>query len=274
MDITLLLEMAADGFGDRVAVGPRSGGLDYATLLDRARRAAQWVQDQEVAHVAMVDQNSEAVPVALFGAAVAGLPFVPVNYRLADDQLRAILPRVAPAVVVVDAAAVGRVSGIDGLDRHHPRRLLDARARRRPPSDAAPWRPRRASPCCCSPAARPASRRRRCCATATSTSYVMSTVEFMGADEDEGALVSVPPYHIAGVSAVLARVYSGRRIVYLPQFDARGVGRPAPATRASPTPWWCRPCSAASSTSSRRRASRPAGAAPPVLRRRAHADRR
>ena len=40
MDITLLLEMAADGFGDRVAVGSRSGGLDYATLLDRAARRA------------------------------------------------------------------------------------------------------------------------------------------------------------------------------------------------------------------------------------------
>ena len=31
------------------------------------------------------------------------------------------------------------------------------------------------------------------------TSYVISTVEFMGADEDEAALVSVPPYHIAGI---------------------------------------------------------------------------
>ena len=34
------------------------------------------------------------------------------------------------------------------------------------------------------------------------TSYVISTVEFMGADEDEAALVSVPPYHIAGISAI------------------------------------------------------------------------
>jgi acyl-CoA synthetase (AMP-forming)/AMP-acid ligase II len=32
-------------------------------------------------------------------------------------------------------------------------------------------------------------------------------------------LVSVPPYHIAGVSAVLSSVYSGRRIVYVESFD-------------------------------------------------------
>jgi acyl-CoA synthetase (AMP-forming)/AMP-acid ligase II len=40
----------------------------------------------------------------------------------------------------------------------------------------------------------------------------------MGADEDEAALVSVPPYHVAGITAVLTSVYAGRRVVYLPAF--------------------------------------------------------
>ncbi len=52
------------------------------------------------------------------------------------------------------------------------------------------------------------------------TSYVLETVEFMGADPDDAALVSVPPYHIAGIAAVLTSVWSGRRLVYLPQFTA------------------------------------------------------
>src|SRR6202034_2803959 len=51
------------------------------------------------------------------------------------------------------------------------------------------------------------------------TSYVMETVEFMGADAHDAALVSVPPYHIAGIAAVLTSVWSGRRLVYLPQFS-------------------------------------------------------
>src|SRR5581483_1728453 len=50
-------------------------------------------------------------------------------------------------------------------------------------------------------------------------SYVISTVEFMGADEDHAALVSVPPYHVAGMATILTSVYGGRRLVYLPQFD-------------------------------------------------------
>jgi len=52
------------------------------------------------------------------------------------------------------------------------------------------------------------------------TSYVLGTVEYMGAGDDEAALVTVPPYHIAGIAAVLSSVYSGRRIVYLSAFDA------------------------------------------------------
>src|SRR3546814_20596436 len=42
------------------------------------------------------------------------------------------------------------------------------------------------------------------------TSYVMSTVEFLGADEEEAALVSVPSYHIAGISAILTSAYGGQ----------------------------------------------------------------
>ncbi|MFP5307102.1 MAG: class I adenylate-forming enzyme family protein, partial [Gammaproteobacteria bacterium] len=50
------------------------------------------------------------------------------------------------------------------------------------------------------------------------TSYVLQSVEFAAAGEDEAALVSVPPYHIAGVSAALTSVYSGRRSVQLASF--------------------------------------------------------
>ncbi len=50
-------------------------------------------------------------------------------------------------------------------------------------------------------------------------SYILSSVEYAGAGDDEAAIVSVPPYHIAGVSSVLSSMYSGRRVVHLEQFD-------------------------------------------------------
>ncbi|MEY2942572.1 MAG: hypothetical protein RLY97_586, partial [Pseudomonadota bacterium] len=45
------------------------------------------------------------------------------------------------------------------------------------------------------------------------------TVEFAGADESDAALVSVPPYHIAGISALMSSIYAQRRIVMLPAFS-------------------------------------------------------
>jgi fatty-acyl-CoA synthase len=51
---------------------------------------------------------------------------------------------------------------------------------------------------------------------------VISTVELRGAGEDEATLVSVPPYHIAGISAQLSSTYAGRRVVQLEAFDPAG----------------------------------------------------
>ena len=61
-------------------------------------------------------ESSPALPVALFGAAWAGLPFVPVNYRLADDRLRAIVERQTPAVLLCDPGTEHRFDGIDGVE--------------------------------------------------------------------------------------------------------------------------------------------------------------
>jgi acyl-CoA synthetase (AMP-forming)/AMP-acid ligase II len=52
------------------------------------------------------------------------------------------------------------------------------------------------------------------------TNYITQTVEFGSAGTDDAALICVPPYHIAGVGAVLSNLYAGRRMVYLPRFDA------------------------------------------------------
>jgi acyl-CoA synthetase (AMP-forming)/AMP-acid ligase II len=51
-------------------------------------------------------------------------------------------------------------------------------------------------------------------------SYVLGTVEFAAAEEDDASLISVPPYHIAGIAAVLSSTYACRRMVQLPNFDA------------------------------------------------------
>src|SRR5574340_606977 len=113
MNLTMLLEMAADTGPDRVAVGSRDGGVTYRQLLDRARAlAAQWTASEH-RHVALLDLNTPAVPVLLFGAATAGLPIAPLNYRLTDEQLDEAVGRLAPATVVTGAGAAGRLAPRD-----------------------------------------------------------------------------------------------------------------------------------------------------------------
>jgi acyl-CoA synthetase (AMP-forming)/AMP-acid ligase II len=216
--LTTLLEMAADGFGDRVAFGSRQDGLTFAGLAGRARLAAAWAAGRGVERIGLVDVNSDVVPTLLYGSGFAGLPFVPINYRLADEQLRDLLARTAPAVVVVEdqvPSRVGAVPGVELLTRSAFLAEMDATTGSgSPPAAGLPediaillftsgttGEPKAA-----------VLRHKHL------ASYVISTVEFMGAEEDEAALVSVPPYHVAGISAVLTSVYAGRRVVYIPAF--------------------------------------------------------
>ena len=49
--------------------------------------------------------------------------------------------------------------------------------------------------------------------------YLLGTVEFASAGEDEAVLVAVPPYHVAGVANELSNLFAGRRLVFLRSFD-------------------------------------------------------
>ncbi len=215
----MLLEMASEAMGDRLAVGSRAEGVSYEELLDRARRTAAVLTASGAERVGFVDVNSVTLPEVLFGSGIAGMPFAPVNYRLADDRLRAVLARLAPALVVADDVEVSRITGIDGVtvvgrtdfDAQVAAAEPDPDAAVTDPDDVAIWL--FTSGTTGEPKAALLRHRHL-------TSYVLSTVEFMGADEDDAALVSVPPYHIAGVAAILSGIFTGRRIVYLPQFDA------------------------------------------------------
>jgi acyl-CoA synthetase (AMP-forming)/AMP-acid ligase II len=217
MNTGMLIEMAADGMGDRIAVGSRKHGLTYAGLLDQARRVATVVAESGAGRLVFVAQNSALLPALLFGSGLAGVPFVPVNYRLADEQLRSILARTAPAVAVVDEGAIGRVAGVDGLTALSPAEL-EARVAATDPAPPGFVDPDEIAVLLYTSGTtgepKAAVLRHKHLA-----SYVISTVEFMGAADDHAALVSVPPYHVAGMATVLTSVYGGRRLVYLPQFD-------------------------------------------------------
>ena len=213
MNVTMLLEMVAQAAGDRTAVVADGTRLTYDALAHQAGAWSAAIREQDVHAVAYVGENSADTVALFFGTAMAGVSYVPVNYRWTDEQLREALTRIAPVSVVTDERSASRVLGLDGvhpLGRPDSVRVADAAE---PDADfpavllftsgtsgtpkAAILRNRHLVP------------------------YVLSTVEFLNASEEEAILVSVPPYHIAAVSSMITSLYSGRKMVLLTAFEAR-----------------------------------------------------
>ena len=217
MHTALLLDMIADAAPDRLALGLRRDGLTFAETRRRAHQGAAWLEPMGGKHVAFVGLNGPALPIAVFASGMLAHPFAPLNYRLPDADLNKLLARTAPSVAIVDDDMMRRIQEHPGVTVV-ARSAFEAACNRPGHSDAlfpdvdhdigvllftsgTTGEPKAAI-----------LRHRNL------TSYVISTVEFMGSEEDEAALVSVPPYHIAGISAILTGVYSGRRIVHLDAF--------------------------------------------------------
>jgi fatty-acyl-CoA synthase len=218
MQTSLLLEMAADATPQRTAVGSIPA-LSYAQLASHSHAGGSWLSAQSCSRLVFVGCNGLAFPVALFASSVAGIPFSPLNYRLADADLRGLLARTAPSVAVVDEDMLHRLEGVAGV-RVVSRTAFEAvcsdpswQASTLPHTDQDVAVMLFTSGTTGEPKVAVLRHRHL-------TSYVVSTVEFCGSDDDEAALVSVPPYHIAGISAVLTGIYGGRRICYLRTFTA------------------------------------------------------
>ena len=82
----MLLEMAAGGFGDRVAVGSLDDGLTVKQIFDHSGKAAKRFRDANVENVAMIDITSPALPICLFGASWAGSSSSPYPSSLSESD--------------------------------------------------------------------------------------------------------------------------------------------------------------------------------------------
>ena len=212
----MLLEMAADAFPDRVAMTCEGQSLDYATLLRAARAAAAAVREGGFGHLGYLAVASPAAPVAMFAAAIAGAPYVPLNYRLTPDELSALVARIDPCLLVADGIYVSRAALPAGVKVQDPPAFLAA-ALEAPSADLEPTDQTIAVQLFTSgTTGQPKAAILR---HENLFSYIIGSVEFASAGEDDATLVSVPPYHIAAISAMLSSVYAGRRIVQLPNFD-------------------------------------------------------
>ena len=223
----MLLEMAAEGDPERVVLGSHDGGITAADLLERARRAAVYFEKSGAEVVGYFGVNSDVLPVALFGAALAGVPFAPINYRAPDEQLTGILGRVPGGLMIADDDEVDRLRACGAGTVVTKGALASAIAE--PVTGEHPFVDPDEVAVLLFTSGTTSEPKAAVLRHRHLVSYIISSVEFLGCAPGEAQLICVPPYHIAGIAAVLSSLYAGRRIMYLPSFDAGVVGAPGHA---------------------------------------------
>ncbi|HTQ21644.1 fatty acid--CoA ligase family protein [Mycobacterium sp.] len=217
MSISLLLEMASSGNPDRTAVVSGDVRLTTQQLSDLAGGGAGVIAGSNAKHLVYVGTGGAMLPVLIFAAARAGLAFTPINYRLSADGIQTLIQRLPEPLVIVDDRYLDMAG--DAADRVMTSDEFLTAARSAEPVAEFPDPDSVAivlftSGTTSAPKAVELTHNNL-------TSYITGTVEFESASPQDAALICVPPYHIAGVSAALSNLYAGRKMVYLPNFDAQ-----------------------------------------------------
>lgn len=217
MNISTLLDMAESGTPERVALGTRESGITYGTLKQRVRSGASALIKSSVPRVVYLAGNGLMFPLTLFACAAAGIPIVPLNFRLGKQQLDELIDAQPPGTWIVrgdDCPEVvigkgGRVLTVKEWEGIVSENTDDDPVLTASSEDIAVL---------LYTSGTSASPKAAVLRHSHLTSYIFGSVEFGSASDADATLVTVPPYHIAGVANALSNIYAGRRIVYLDRF--------------------------------------------------------
>jgi len=155
-------------------------------------------------------------PLLIFASARAAKPYTPINYRLSAEGIRELIERLPDPLVIVDGRYREMVGDVG--QRVMASETFFAAAHTTEPAAYV------ADPDDVAIVLFTSGTTSKPKAVELShgnlTSYITGTVEFGSAENDDAALICVPPYHIAGVHAAMSNLYAGRKMVYLTNFDA------------------------------------------------------
>lgn len=215
MSISLLLEMALSSDPDRTAVVSGDARLSTQQLSDLADGGAGTIAGFNAKHVVYVGTGGAMLPLLIFASARAGLAFTPINYRLSADGIQALIRRLPEPLVIVDS----RYRDMLGESGHQVIGSDDFLTAAQDAEPVAEFADPDAVAIVLFTSGTTSQPKAVELTHNNLTSYITSSVAFDSAEPMDAALICVPPYHIAGVSAALSNLYAGRKMVYLPTFD-------------------------------------------------------
>ncbi len=218
MNIAGLLHKTSLRQGASTAFVDGDNTIDFALLQAMAERAGRQFERLGISHVVFADHGSAAFPIALFGAAWAGIPFVPVDSTLHHDDLRHFVSQLRPVLLIGDASARQSVSGLEGVASVLVDEFVDGTQRGdalhvwpTDPTTPGVLIPRRDM----TDVSTLAFEHRQLCRLATFVSGVDTT-------DDERQLIARPLRDARTTVALLASMRRGRSVELRPEADRRG----------------------------------------------------
>ncbi|HVN29078.1 MAG TPA: AMP-binding protein, partial [Candidatus Binataceae bacterium] len=208
--------------------------LNFAELAERVGRLSTAFKQFGLGQrdvVAVLDTNSDLYISCYYAAAKAGLTFLPLNYRaketeleymintagakvlLAGDRYLDLVAKLQPKLKVEKIVAMG--DGKDGMQR-----IGEIIAKSEPDEGEAEVDEEDTSILMYT-SGTTSLPKGVMLSFHDFTAYVTANVEMADGTDRGTALVCVPFYHIAGTTAYMSNVWTGRRLVVMPQFDAK-----------------------------------------------------
>jgi len=208
--------------------------LTYAQLNELISRLAavfksQGLKPRDV--IAALDTNSHLYVAAYYAAAKAGLTFLPLNYRAREPELEYMINTAGAKLILVGDRYLELATRLQpklksqtmlAFSRGGPgwTRVQDLIGRAEPEEDEAEVDEEDISVLMYTSGTTSLPKgvmlRFR-----DFTAYVTANVEMADGSDRGVALVCVPFYHIAGTTAMMTNLWTGRKLVTMPQFEAR-----------------------------------------------------
>ncbi|MCX8073592.1 MAG: long-chain-fatty-acid--CoA ligase [Candidatus Binatia bacterium] len=233
MNTANFLGIPAGLFPEQEAVRFQGRAWSYGELWEEARRLASGLRGVGVQPgqcVAVLDTNSDRYVTAYYATAAVGGVFLPLNYRAKPPELEFMIASAGVRVLFVGDRYVPTLQELlarlperplvvaVGTDNTVGRRYEELLAD--PPLEEAVEVDDEETAILMYTSGTTAQPKAVLLTHGDFSQYVTSNVELADGTPRGTALVCVPLYHIAGATNIMTNVWTGRRMVLLPQFEA------------------------------------------------------